>query len=183
MLYGDPAPAAAASGPQAAVADALYPDKVQPEIAPPAPIQALREADARPEAALYPNTIDPGIEGYLQPLIDSDMPAEQRHAIGRELTRMAGDLGLDGQGISELIARGADPSVRGMTPEQATANRAEVTRMLEAEYGDRADKVLSMTKAFVQRDPRVVKMLEISRLGDDPATVLQLARLAVRARK
>ncbi len=164
------------------LAKTLFGGEPEIELQIPEHIAQLRKENASSADALYGDTPDSAIAAHLAPVVEAGYSEGVHKAVSVELTRIAGDLGLDQEGIRTLISRGALPEVREMTPEQVTANHVEARRLLAAEFGDQAERALDDAKKFAARDPRVRQMLNSSGLGDDPTTILQFARLAARQR-
>lgn len=153
-----------------------------PRVEVPEAVKALRAESAADadDPAMAPTVT--AVADFFGPLGDTALPADMRQAVEVEATQMTRDLGLDAQGLQELLTRGAQVQAVETTPEQDRASRVEAIALLRSEFGDGHKQALADARKLVNRDPRVAQLLKTSNLGNDPQTVLQFARLAARQR-
>lgn len=164
-------------------AEQMFGEKAAPdtsqwiERAPPELEQARRE-----DAGIYDRTAPFGavevgdlIEG-LQP----GLPPEAVAAAQTEVHHWLADAGLTPGEAGEVVTLArqlaADP------PDDAAVEEMQAAswKLLRETYGDHAETALLRAQALVQRDPRLVRTLEQTGLGNHPKVVLKLAQQAYR---
>ena len=159
------------------LADGFYPPAPEPiTFDVPAHIAELREADARddPAVRMYGGTADPWLADVFSSAGDA-VPASVAKAAAVELTHQARDLGLDSADIRDLVASAREMQARPVDAQKAA--NACTAALVEA-FGDRAALAFETARALVTRDPRTARLLETTGLGNDPSTVVKLARAA-----
>lgn len=105
---------------------------------------------------------------------------EVQAAIIHEYREMAADTGLSNDDVRLLKDRTLALRDNPVPPEQ---QQAEARLRLAAEFGaDGVEKALKDANALLNRDPRVRNLLQGWGLGDDPDTVVLVARAAARQR-
>lgn len=181
-LYGKPAPAPELRPPSdeppqprtfEQIAEAHY-QKDEPVPLDPAPpaVEQLRDDVAR---RMYPAQVT-----FAEVAPDTDFKAQGiepetgRKAMA-EMREMFADLELAPQDVQSLRRRAErlrDAPI-GATAQQQAANEA-----LNREFGPAAAQALQVARLLVARDPRVAKLIDHMGLGDDPETVVMLARKA-----
>jgi hypothetical protein len=109
---------------------------------------------------------------------------EIRPVVVSELHRMYADSGLTHEEaqLVERVIVDVRANQHKATPETDAANAQAAVQQLVERYGDDAEKALADARAFVKRDPRIGKMLDTSRAGNDPRMVLLAVEAARRAR-
>lgn len=88
------------------------------------------------------------------------------------------DFGASPQDARELVDAARRFVAEPMTPQRDMANVNSAIDAMNREFGNDAADALADAQAMVRRDSRLVKILESSRLGNDPTVVVKLARLA-----
>ena len=144
---------------------------------PPPAVQNVRAS--QPERRLYQTT---GFESVIRDdeFEGSDMPAQARAAAVKELRNVLYDVGLSPAEAQQMLNRAAQVRAEGMTAEQA---RKEARTELARQFGkDGADAALRDAQKLVMRDPRFGKFIHMKGLGNDPQTLIQMARLATSQR-
>ena len=185
-LYGKPAPApalqpASDEPPTQRTAEelaaAMYPKDAEPVQLDPAPpeVQELRDDIARrmysAQDTLREAVPEAPEETFTAEGID---PAVGRKALA-EVREMFADLDLgprEVQGLRQRAERLRD------APTDVITQREASVEALNREFGNDAKQAWRDARALVARDPRVGKLIEAMGLGDDPDTVLLLARTA-----
>jgi hypothetical protein len=149
-------------------------DLPAPEV--PDNIKALREADA--ERRLY--TAEKTYSGVQieAAMKDAAFSPELKTAVAAEYREIFADVGASPQDAQEIVDAASRFSVEPMTPERDAANANDAIGALNREFGNDAADALKAAQQMVTRDPRLVRMLDESRLGNDPAIVVKLAHLA-----
>ncbi|WP_316884056.1 hypothetical protein [Ralstonia flatus] len=145
-------------------------------------VKALRSADVTRK--LYsPQTTyaDVDFESAIASL--PDLSDDVRAAAAREYREMVADLGATTSEAQQLLSHAEHAAKNPPSEEQASEWRAQATRQLVQAYGKEATQVLADAQQLVSRDPRIAKVLEVSRIGDRPETVMLFARLAQQERK
>lgn len=150
-----------------------------PQVEVPESVKALRAESAADTDDLVTAPATSAVADFFAPLSETPLPDAMRQAVEAEATQMTRDLGLDARGLQELLTRGAQVRALEMTPERAQAAAAA---LLQREFGDAHEQALADARKLANRDPRVAQLLRSSNLGNDPETILQFARLAVRQR-
>lgn len=142
----------------------------------PGNIQTLRDSTpTSPAEKLYGSTPHPAALQLVKTSNPLQTPAEQT-ALALEISRMGKDMGLDDADLGELINRA--PLARQVAPEKVNQQHAEAMRLLRDAFGSKADQALADAKRLASRDPRMATLLTQTGLGNDPQTVLLLARKA-----
>lgn len=110
-------------------------------------------------------------------VITPDMPAVLVQANSKEYSSVANDLGIHPEGVAE-IARAAGEAFSDGTPtEQTLTGWKETSQRLI----DRAGPALvAEARRMINRDPRLVGMLNTTRLGNHPVVVRQVLAAAAR---
>ena len=185
-LYGKPAAAPvlqppAEEPPQQRTAEelaaAMYPKDAEPvQLDPvPAEVQELRDDIARrmysAQDTLREAVPEAPEETFTTEGID---PAVGRKALA-EVREMFADLDLGPREVQDLRQRAE--RLRD-APVDPIAQREAAVEALNREFGQGAKQAWRDARALVARDPRVGKLIEAMGLGDDPDTVLLLARTA-----
>ncbi|WP_227243989.1 hypothetical protein [Paraburkholderia caribensis] len=106
------------------------------------------------------------------------LDGEAKAAEAAEWREQFEDFGASPQDARELVDAARRFVAEPMTPQRDMANVNAAIEAMNREFGNDAAKALADAQAMVKRDPRLVKILESSRLGNDPTTVVKLARLA-----
>lgn len=99
-------------------------------------------------------------------------------AAAAEFREVFADFGASPQDAKELVDTvtrfGAEP----MTTERDATNTNSAIQILNEHYGTDAKAALATAQEMIARDPRIARMLDTTRLGNDPQTVLKLVQLA-----
>jgi hypothetical protein len=112
--------------------------------------------------------------------VPDGMPQEIQVAIIQEYREMAADTGLSNDDVRLLKDRTLALRDNPIPPER---QQAEARLRLATEFGaDGIEKALKDANALLNRDPRVRNLLHAWGLGDDPDTVVLVARAAARQR-
>lgn len=122
----------------------------------------------------------------LKQMAGIDVTPEQFDAlkpvVAAEIHKMYADAGLtneEAQLVEDVII---DVRTNKPTPEVDTANAQTAVQQLVERYGPDAESALADARAFIARDPRLVKVMEMSRAGNDPRMVMLAVEAAHRAR-
>lgn len=202
----DGATTAASSGPDlAAIANRLYANTapVQSEQQPVTTQQTSESqpAEARPaeaqaggELAPVPDAVrelrDDPLRRMFSPqgtfasvqleeaMRDVALPAELKTAAAIEFREIFADIGASPQDAHELVNAVSVFSAEPVTAERDASNANDAIGLLNQHFGNDAANALKDAQQMIARDPRIVKMLDQSRLGNDPKTVLKIAQLA-----
>lgn len=118
------------------------------------------------EAAMDRVTVDPEIKA----------------AAAAEYREIFADMGASPQDAQEIVDAASRFGAEPMTPERDASNANEAIGALNRAFGKDATNALKDAQLMVNRDPRLARVLDQSRLGNDPATVVKLATLARSAR-
>lgn len=206
-INGDPQPEAPEpAGATSPDATKLYPDSPEAEpslppkvqgdkrlSAPPPPldvekhlpddIKNLRSEDA--ERRLYSpqqtySNVIPDDMFEQHGTVPVEISPEVQTAIIREYRELAADTGLSHDDVQLLKDRTMALHASPVSQEQ---QQAEARQRLAAEFGpEGVANALKAANALLNRDPRVRALLQGWGLGDDPDTVVLVARAAVRER-
>lgn len=103
---------------------------------------------------------------------------ELKAAAAAEYREIFADLGASPQDAHELVTSASRFTAEPMTPERDAANTNDAIGALNREFGNDATSALKAAQQMVLRDPRLARVLDESRLGNDPAVVVKLAHLA-----
>ncbi len=145
-------------------------------------IRELRSADGMRK--LYgAQTTYAGVdfESALGPHVE--LPQDIKDAVAQEWREMAMDFGASVGETREFLAHAQHAAANPVSDEQAATWRQQASDQLYRTYGRDTQRVLEDTRKLIARDPRVVYLLDQSRLGDRPETVLMFARLSQQERK
>lgn len=99
-------------------------------------------------------------------------------AAATEFREIFADIGASPQDARELVDAASRLHAEPMTPERDATNANDAIGALNREFGNDAASALKAARQMVTRDPRLARMLDASRLGNDPAVVVKLAYLA-----
>lgn len=145
-------------------------------------VKALRSADVTRK--LYsPQTTYAEVDFESAIASLPDLSDDVRAAAAREYREMVADLGATTSEAQQLLSHAEHAAKNPPSEEQASEWRTQATKQLVQTYGKEATKVLADAQRLVSRDPRIAKVLEVSRIGDRPETVMLFARLAQQERK
>lgn len=100
-------------------------------------------------------------------------------AVAAEFREVFADLGASPDDAKQLVMFAAQHNAN--MPADAAADAqlaASAADMLSRHYGKDAAEALSDAQKFVARDPRLFRMLDDTRLGNDPQTVMKIVQLA-----
>ena len=211
LFYPTMAAQAVPAPPSAAPADpaaAMYPSMQQPApeaLAEPAPFDDLRPA----EEVLYPEKDAPSPLIEVPPEVQAlrDDPLRQMYGAQVEFKRVIADEdfvvpegedpALATQAARELREIAADIGLSAPDA-QMLRDRIQIAKhntapipdqhdacvdALNAEFGMGAKQALLDARALLRRDPRAAAVIEHLGLGNDPQTVLMIARKAQQARR
>lgn len=107
--------------------------------------------------------------------VDGDEPAPVgvKTAVVHELRRMIADVGLSPVEGRELVTLAGQLTREPPSPEEEAAWVAESTATLLKRDGSPEDVQhdVDLARALVQRDPRLAKLLEVTRLGNHPRVI------------
>jgi hypothetical protein len=162
-----------------AIAERAYAKPVQTEASPTVPesVREMRNADSArrmfsPQGTYAGVEIEDGLK---------DLPFDEpiKQTVAAELREIFADFGASADDAQQLtaIARRRASSM----PADADADAALMGRAVELmtlQYGKDAPAALKDARDFIARDPRIAKILDGSRLGNDPEMVLKIAELA-----
>jgi hypothetical protein len=98
--------------------------------------------------------------------------------IAHETREWFADFGASTEDAQQIIDSVSRFSAEPITPERDAANANDAIGALNREFGNDAADALKAAQQMVMRDPRLVRVLDESRLGNDPAIVVKLAHLA-----
>ncbi|MEX2125498.1 MAG: hypothetical protein WD795_16515 [Woeseia sp.] len=107
-----------------------------------------------------------------------EVPPEQLQAANTELRRLAGDVGLSSGEARDIAGLMKAAAVELPTDEQQSAWRAEATANLSRTYGSRANEALVLAQKLVQRDGRLLALIDAHELGNHPKVIALLAAKA-----
>ncbi|TDY25755.1 hypothetical protein B0G81_6238 [Paraburkholderia sp. BL6665CI2N2] len=99
-------------------------------------------------------------------------------AAATEFREIFADLGASPQDAHELVATASRFTAEPMTTERDASNTNTAIELLNQHFGNDAKSALADAQQMIARDPRLSRMLDQSRLGNDPQTVLKIAQLA-----
>lgn len=112
--------------------------------------------------------------------VPDGMPLEVQTAIIQEYREIAADTGLSNDDVQLLKDRTLALRANPIPPDQQQAAARE--RLVAAFGPDGVEGALKGANALLNRDPRVRALLHGWGLGDDPETVVLVARAAARER-
>ena len=127
-----------------------------------------------PERSLYKDSEFKGVVPDDN-FAGADLPEAKRLAAASNLRSMFADLGVSPAEAQQLLNRSSAVRADNQTAEQQRREaRAELTR----QFGKNADVMLRDAKGLVARDSRMVAFIEKRGIGNDPETIVMLARAA-----
>lgn len=103
---------------------------------------------------------------------------EIKAAAAAEFREIFADIGASPQDAHELVDAATRFTAEPMTAERDASNTNAAIQLLNEHFGNDAKSALAAAQQIIARDPRIARMLETSRLGNDPQTVLKIAQLA-----
>lgn len=106
-----------------------------------------------------------------------------RTAAAAEFREIFADIGASPQDAKELVDTASRFHAEPMTPERDATNTNAAIQILNEHYGTDAKAALATAHEMIARDPRIAKILDASRLGNDPQTVLKIVQLARSAKQ
>lgn len=112
--------------------------------------------------------------------IDGQQVEVTREMATRAVARtraIAGDLGLSQAEMKEFKARWEQVEALPDVP-LAQARTAALGR-LSQEHGEKAEQAFQCARAYVAKNPVLARVLDKSRLGNDPAIIAMIARRAM----
>lgn len=183
-FYGTPGEAASATSQetaetaQDAIAAAIYGDESDLDfLNPPPEIAAERAGRGQSMFSDGDNaqgrlTVTKAVE-----VITPDMPAVLVQANAKEYSAIANDLGILPEGVAEIAKAARDAFSDGNPSEQTLATWKETSQRLMYRAGPR---LVAEARRVISRDPRLVTMLNTTRLGNHPVIVRQVLAAAAR---
>lgn len=97
-----------------------------------------------------------------------------------EIRALVGDLGMNREEATSFVENIKRIGKGSPIPEdQRIAGRESAVERLNAEHGEQAALALRASRAYIAKNPKLGSLLERSGLGDDPATVVTIARRAL----
>lgn len=192
VLFGD---AAAAPEPltkseprtDAEMAEGLYAEEEAPPADAPSDegMQAIRRdaamfpAEAEKAIALSEFDVTLGVTGLVDGQEVTVTKPILRKAVS-EIRAMTADIGMNQQEAADFVANIKRIGTSKPIPEdQRIPNREKAVDMLNREHGNEAARALKAARRYVGMNPKLSTILERSGLGDDPATVVTIARRAL----
>lgn len=103
---------------------------------------------------------------------------ELKTAAAAEYREIFADFGASPQDAHELVDTARRFGAEPMSAERDASNTNAAIEVLNQHFGNDAKAALADAQQMIARDPRLVRMLDASRLGNDPQTVLKIAQLA-----
>lgn len=104
-------------------------------------------------------------------------------AVAAEFREVFADFGASPQDAKELVDTASRFGAEPMTAERDATNTNSAIQILNEHYGTDAKAALATAQEMIARDPRIARMLDASRLGNDPQTVLKIVQLARSAKQ
>lgn len=138
-------------------------------------IKAMRDTPERRLFSAQGSYAGVQLEAALK---DVDTSPEVKTAAAAELREIFADIGASSQDAQEIVDAASRLHAEPMTPERDATNANDAIGALNREFGNDAASALKAAQQMVTRDPRLARMLDASRLGNDPAVVVKLAYLA-----
>jgi hypothetical protein len=169
--------------PAPSVAEQMFGPKPAPDAS-----QWIEEAPSdlaqmrRDDSGMYDRTAPFGAVKVAD-LIESfqdGLPPEAVAAAQVEVHHWFADAGLTPAEAGDLTTAARQMMANPPDETGAEQMRADAWKLLRENYGDHAETALLRAQALAQRDPRLVRMLEQTGLGNHPAVVLKLAQQAYR---
>lgn len=143
-------------------------------LAGPTPPDVVAWRNEDPARRMYPSS--PGFADVVPASMfeGADLPTPVRESAVKELRGMLEDTGLSPAEARQLLNRPSHVRAEGRSDEQQRkAARLELSRV----FND-PDQALTDVKKLVSRDPRLAKFLTAKGIGNDPETIVTLARAA-----
>ena len=109
---------------------------------------------------------------------DVAVDPEVKAAAAHEYREIFEDLQASPQDANELVTAARAFHAEPMTPERDASNVNAAMDALNRQYGKEAPAALAAAQRMINRDPRLAAMLDRTRLGNDPKTVLKVVALA-----
>jgi hypothetical protein len=178
------APAAAAQAHEAIarIASRLYPDPAPPSVdkAPNAEVQAVRDAHGAARQ-MYRDELQfgPVLEEVAQAIAPNAPADAQRTA---SLAAVFTDIGATRDDLAAIAAYARSYHESPPTADEEAANERAAIKDLRERYGEKFGEAFGAARALAQRDPRLTKLLNESRLGAHPAVIRRFAELGLAAR-
>ncbi|TCK94129.1 hypothetical protein B0G74_0665 [Paraburkholderia sp. BL9I2N2] len=95
-----------------------------------------------------------------------------------EFREIFADFEASPQDAHELVSAATRFTAEPMTTERDASNTNAAIELLNQHFGNDAKSALAAAQQMIARDPRLSRMLDQTRLGNDPKTVLKIAQLA-----
>ncbi|MFM2465188.1 hypothetical protein P0D87_16210 [Paraburkholderia sp. RL17-368-BIF-A] len=109
---------------------------------------------------------------------DAAAAPEIKTAAATEFREIFADLGASPQDAHELVDAASRFTAEAMTSERDASNTNAAIELLNQHFGNDAASALKAAQQMIKRDSRLTRMLDATRLGNDPQTVLKIAHLA-----
>lgn len=146
------------------------------EVTVPETVKELREADA--ERRLYaPAKTYSGVQ-IETAMENAEGDPGIKAVVARETREWFADIGASTDDAQQIVDAVSRFSTEPVTPERDAANTNAAIDALNREFGQDAAQALKAAQQMVLRDSRLARILDESRLGNDPAIVVKLALLA-----
>jgi hypothetical protein len=160
----------------------MRPDKSEPQQgekpAVPENIAEMRKSD--PVRQTYDITKHYGPEVGLEDALGdaADATPEMRAAAASEFKQIFADHGLSAQEAGNLVSIVRQVAKEPPSEEQQAKWIEQAERRLKEIYGSGMQQAVADARTLVARDPRVAKILEHTRLGNNPEVIELMARVA-----
>lgn len=136
---------------------------------------------AEVEKAVGADVFDEAIDTTVE--IDGRPTKVTREMLGKsvaEFRALVGDLGLNADQASYLLSEikrlGA---MKDRGEEDPLPKRESAVELLNGEHGGNASLSLRAARAYIEKNPKLGRLLDRSGLGDDPKVVAMVARRAL----
>ncbi len=159
--------------------DVLFAVPEQPTVDVPEAIQKLRGEDSAGQM------FDVGTNGDVDQLLVEvvpEQPAEVRKVVSLEYARMARDVGLSGNDMTEFTTLAKQLHAKPADENQVKEWGGYISERLATQYGHDAERVMADAIKLATRDPRVAHLLDVTGLGSHPQVVLKFCQRAVAMR-
>jgi len=103
---------------------------------------------------------------------------EVKAAAAAEYREIFADMGASPSDAQEIVDAASRFTAEPMTAERDASNTNAAIQLLNEHFGKDWPSALQAAQQMIARDPRLTRMLDTSRLGNDPQTVLKIAQLA-----
>lgn len=145
-------------------------------LAQPAPRHVAEARSADVARSLYPGATEFAYAVPDKAFDGADMPQQARDAAVVELRQMFADTGMSPADAAQLMGRASAVRHDGKSADE---QRREARSVLRGQFSDTdADAALADARALVNRDPRFKRFVELRGIGNDPESILILARAA-----